>query len=162
MALYFVLLYRANHKKAAKASAQLFVGMIRVRSLGGSHALSLVARAAECVTDCTSKAQNFVGVLPEMENAAGPHVMMLYYKYRPEFRDLHKSWVDAVHSLASEFPDVGDAWRVWVAAYSDMAKLPPEASQEDAERILGELRSAKKRVIRSLSEIVLLVCVLES
>ncbi|MBW5423357.1 hypothetical protein GKQ77_17590 [Streptomyces sp. BG9H] len=151
-----------NRKKASKASATLFAGMLKVRSLGAPHALSLVALAAECVTESTRNVRKFVDVLPEMENPAGPHVLMLYYKHKPEIRDIRKSWTEAANSLGSHFPDVEVAWRDWVAAYGDMTRLDPGASQEDAQRILGELMAAKGRLIRSLSNIVLLICLLES
>jgi hypothetical protein len=161
LAGYSFLIFRMNRKKESKLAAGLVAGMVEVRSLGPSNALSLIALASQCVINCTQRARTFVHLMPEMENPA-PHAQMLYYKYRLDIRDIRKDWVDASNKLASHFPGVETAWHDWLVAYSDMTELEAGIGQEEALVVLDELMAAKRRFIGALSEVASLIFFLES
>ncbi|MFE7896748.1 hypothetical protein ACFU3E_04235 [Streptomyces sp. NPDC057424] len=162
LAGYSFLIFRINRKKESKLATELIVGMMEVRSLGSSKALSLIALASQGVIDCTQRARTFVSLMPDMGNPARPHAHALYYKHRLDIRDIRKDWVDASNSLASHFPVVENAWHDWAVAYSDMTELDPEAGQEEALAMLGELMAAKRRFVSVLSEVTSLIFFLES
>ncbi|OQR66049.1 hypothetical protein B6E66_00355 [Streptomyces maremycinicus] len=147
---YVLWIIRRNRKDASKMAAELLADMMKVHSVGPSRIFSLAALAAECMIESTDKSRSFVYCIPEFTNPSRPHMDSRYYQYKPDIRDIRKEWVDAVHVLSAQFPDLEDAWRDWIIAYGEMTEVPLDADIEDATRILRELLAAKRRFLRSL------------